>query len=69
MKNLRILAALGLVFAVLAGCGPQDVTSSSVDDAMKERSEKAKNLKEKEGQAPDDHASELNQDPQAGARK
>ena len=67
----RACAVIGLAFMVLmvAGCGTPDVTGSSVEDAMKERSTKAENLDKKEGKGPADHSAEMSQDPQAGSGK
>jgi hypothetical protein len=50
------------------GCGSPDVTGASVDDAMKERRDKAVALDKAEGVKKDDHSAELSQDPQYGGK-
>lgn len=67
MRTLKLLFAFGIALGIV-GCGSPDVTTDSVDDAMKERAAKAKALDEKEGKAPADHSKEMEQDPQASSR-
>ncbi|MBL8066330.1 MAG: hypothetical protein JNM34_10800 [Chthonomonadaceae bacterium] len=57
-----------LVAGLVMGCGSPDVTGASVDDAMKERRDKAVALDKAEGVKKDDHSAELSQDPQYGGK-
>ena len=67
MKRIGFLLVSLALLSILGGCGANDVTNNSYEDAMKERGEKAKKLTDKEGTTVPDSSSAISQDPQAGA--
>lgn len=69
MKRLALLGIVAVLASLLAGCGSQDVTGATVDEAMKEREAKAKALEAKDANAVTDHSKEAEQDPQMGGKK
>ena len=67
MRKFGVALVSLALLSVLGGCGANDVTNNSYEDAMKERGEKAKKLTDKEGTTVPDSSSAISQDPQAGA--